>query len=124
MPPQCDGKPVKIRKQKSPGNGKPSRLSLKNLTGAFVILIFGMSLSFLVFLCEKIISMMSKNRRISSSRKSVEESPPPYIRNELPPPISNKDITAEESFNVLQVQVIVESVDDPNDETLLQTPME
>nr|CAH0104494.1 unnamed protein product [Daphnia galeata] len=125
MPPQCDGKPVKIRKQKSPpGNGKPSRLSLKNLTGAFVILIFGMSLSFLVFLCEKIISMMSKNRRISSSRKSVEESPPLYIENELPPPISNKDSTAEESFNVIQVQVIVESVDDPNDETLLQTPME
>ena len=124
MPPQCDGKPVKIRKQKSPGNGKPSRLSLKNLTGAFVILSFGMSHSFLVFLCEKIISMMSKNRRISSSRKSVEESPPLYTENELPPQISTKDSTAEESSNVIEVQVIVESVDDPNDETLLQTPME
>ena len=68
--------------------------------------------------------MMSRNRRISSSRKSVEETPPLHIENELPPPISNENSTAEESSNVIEVEVIVESVDDPNDETLLQTPME
>ena len=98
MPPQCDGKPVKIRKQRSPRN-KLSRLSLKNLTGAFVILSFGMSLSFLVFLCEKIVSMMSRNHRISLD-KVVKESPPP---------MSNKNST-EGSSNVIEVDVIVELV--------------
>jgi hypothetical protein len=33
------------------------------LTGAFVILLLGFSLSLLAFLCEKIVSMPSRNRR-------------------------------------------------------------
>ncbi|XP_046448237.1 uncharacterized protein LOC124197028 isoform X2 [Daphnia pulex] len=43
---------------------KPSPLTLKNLTGAFIVLLIGSSLSFLAFLCEKILSM-PKRRRIN-----------------------------------------------------------
>ncbi len=56
MPPQCDGKP------KSGNKTKTSPLSLKNLTGAFLVLLVGLSLSILVFLIEKIDSV-SKCRR-------------------------------------------------------------
>ncbi|XP_046449191.1 ionotropic receptor 93a-like [Daphnia pulex] len=52
MPPQCNGKPPMESKKK-----KQLPLSLKNLTGAFVVLLVGLSLSFLAFLCEKIISL-------------------------------------------------------------------
>nr|CAH0100778.1 unnamed protein product [Daphnia galeata] len=50
MPPQCNGKPVQSPKTEK----KLSPLSLKNLSGAFLLLAFGLSLSFLVFLIEKI----------------------------------------------------------------------
>jgi hypothetical protein len=49
MPPQCDGKPKNSEK----GN-KLTPLSLNNLTGAFIVLLVGLSLSLLTFLCEKI----------------------------------------------------------------------
>ncbi|EFX82128.1 hypothetical protein DAPPUDRAFT_241227 [Daphnia pulex] len=42
---------------------KPSPLTLKNLTGAFVVLLIGSSLSLLTFLCEKILSMRKRHRR-------------------------------------------------------------
>jgi hypothetical protein len=49
MPPQCD------RKTKNSENGnKLAPLSLNNLTGAFIVLLVGLSLSLLTFLCEKI----------------------------------------------------------------------
>ncbi|XP_046449181.1 ionotropic receptor 93a-like [Daphnia pulex] len=57
MPPQCNGKPPNGNKTK-----KLSPLSLKNLTGAFLVLLVGLSLSILVFLIEKINSV-SKCRR-------------------------------------------------------------
>jgi ionotropic glutamate receptor len=49
MPPQCNGKAPTKRS----GN-KLSALSLKNLTGAFLLLAVGLSLSLLVFLLEQI----------------------------------------------------------------------
>jgi hypothetical protein len=52
MPPQCNGKPPMESKKK-----KQLPLSLKNLTGAFVVLLVGLSLSFLAFLFEKIMSL-------------------------------------------------------------------
>jgi hypothetical protein len=42
---------------------KPSPLTLKNLTGAFIVLLIGSSLSLLAFLCEKILSMPKRHRR-------------------------------------------------------------
>ncbi|XP_046459985.1 ionotropic receptor 93a-like [Daphnia pulex] len=63
MPLQClknIGKGSNMLKLKSK---KPPALTLKNLTGAFVILLLGFSLSLLAFLCEKIVSMPSRNRR-------------------------------------------------------------
>jgi ionotropic glutamate receptor len=58
MPPQCDGKPKSGNKTKK----TTTPLSLKNLTGAFLVLLVGLSLSILVFLIEKINSV-SKCRR-------------------------------------------------------------
>jgi hypothetical protein len=49
MPPQCTGKPQSGQKKKL------SPLSIKHLTGAFVVLLVGSSLSLLAFLGEKII---------------------------------------------------------------------
>jgi ionotropic glutamate receptor len=49
MPPQCTGKPQSGQKQKL------SPLSLKNLTGAFIVLLVGLSLSLLAFLGERIV---------------------------------------------------------------------
>lgn len=66
MPPQCqeniksfkpiDNKALKT-KEKSPA------LTFKNLTGAFIVLLFGLSLSFLIFLCELIISIPKRHTR-------------------------------------------------------------
>ncbi|EFX87004.1 hypothetical protein DAPPUDRAFT_235850 [Daphnia pulex] len=63
IPLQClknIGKDSNMLKLKSK---KPPALTLKNLTGAFIILLLGFSLSLLAFLCEKIVSMPSRNRR-------------------------------------------------------------
>jgi hypothetical protein len=57
MPPQCTGKPQTGNKTK-----KLSPLSLKNLTGAFVVLSVGLSLSLLAFLGEKIVSIREQFR--------------------------------------------------------------
>jgi ionotropic glutamate receptor len=49
MPPQCNGKdPTKTSRNKL------SALSFKNLTGAFLLLAVGLSVSLLVFLLEQI----------------------------------------------------------------------
>jgi hypothetical protein len=56
MPPQCNGKPQSGNKKK-----KTTPLSLKNLTGAFLVLSVGLSLSFLAFLVEKVISIRERH---------------------------------------------------------------
>jgi hypothetical protein len=58
MPPQCNGKPPSGKKKEL------SPLSLKNVTGAFVVLLVGMSLSLLAFLGEKIISRQQLRNRL------------------------------------------------------------
>ncbi|EFX82391.1 hypothetical protein DAPPUDRAFT_316802 [Daphnia pulex] len=57
MPPQCTGEPQTGKK-----SNKLSPLSLKNLTGAFVVLSVGLSLSLLAFLGEKIVSRREQFR--------------------------------------------------------------
>ena len=60
MPPQCNGKPQQnVNKKKN----KVMPLSLNNLTGAFLVLLVGMSLSILAFLGEKIVSI--RQRRLA-----------------------------------------------------------
>jgi hypothetical protein len=68
MPPQCTGKPQTGNKTK-----KLSPLSLKNLTGAFVVLLVGLSLSLLAFLCEKIISIREQHG--SRTRRKLKQCP-------------------------------------------------
>jgi hypothetical protein len=58
MPPQCTGN---IHGNKMPDK-KHKPLSLKNLTGAFLVIAVGLSLSLLVFLIEKIISVSKIHR--------------------------------------------------------------
>jgi ionotropic glutamate receptor len=57
MPPQCTGKAQSGKK-----TNKLSPLSLKNVIGAFVILLVGFSLSLLAFLGEKIVSRREQFR--------------------------------------------------------------
>jgi hypothetical protein len=60
MPRQCMAN-VKKGYKKRESEHRP--ISLKNLTGAFIILLIGFSVSFLAFLVEQIISM-SDNRNV------------------------------------------------------------
>jgi hypothetical protein len=59
MPPQCSGN---IHGNKMPDKKHKPALSLKNLTGAFLVIAVGLSLSLLVFLIEKIISVSKIHR--------------------------------------------------------------
>nr|CAH0102975.1 unnamed protein product [Daphnia galeata] len=58
MSPQCDGKPQNVNKK-----DKVMPISLKKVTGAFLVLLGGMSLSILAFLGEKIVSF--RQRRLA-----------------------------------------------------------
>ena len=70
MSPQCDGKP------QNNGNGKNKKklspLSLNNLTGAFFVLLVGLTLSLFVFLVEHIVAI-SKGRRILRTTESQQD---------------------------------------------------
>ncbi len=57
MPPQCM---ANVKKGYKKGETKHMPISLKNLTGAFLVLSVGLSISFLAFLVEQIISMIVK----------------------------------------------------------------
>ena len=66
MPPQCQEniksyKPIDSKALKT--KDKSPALTFKNLTGAFIVLLFGLSLSFLTFLCELIISIPKRHTR-------------------------------------------------------------
>lgn len=60
-------------------------ISLKNLTGAFVVLLIGFSLSFLAFLCELIFSSVPQ-RQMLKTKKVVMEPP---IKNAEEPIVIN-----------------------------------
>ena len=52
---------------------KKPALTLRNLTGAFIVLLFGFSLSFLVFLCEQLISLPNRHiRRLQEPRSNTK----------------------------------------------------
>jgi ionotropic glutamate receptor len=68
MPPQCTGKPQTGKKTK-----KLSPLTLKNLTGAFVVFLIGLSLSLLAFLGEKIISLSEQHRSRKGSELQLQQ---------------------------------------------------
>jgi hypothetical protein len=68
MPPQCMGN---IKSSYKTTTKKHPPLSLKNLTGAFIILLVGFSFSLLVFLCEQITSFPERHRR----RRSLTKTP-------------------------------------------------
>ncbi len=56
---------------------RPPALTLKNLTGAFIVLLLGFSLSFLAFLCERIISIpIRRSRQLQKSRTSTAVNSP------------------------------------------------
>jgi ionotropic glutamate receptor len=66
MSPQCQEniksyKPIDSKTLKTKDNSPA--LTFKNLTGAFIVLLFGLSLSFLTFLCELIISIPNRHTR-------------------------------------------------------------
>ena len=66
MPPQCQEniksyKPIDSKALKT--KDKFPALTFKNLTGAFIIILFGLSLSFLNFLCKLIISISNRHTR-------------------------------------------------------------
>jgi hypothetical protein len=75
MPPQCQeniqtNKPIN-RKSLEMHDKKPA-LTLTNLTGAFIVLLFGFSLSFLVFLCEQIIEFpRRRSRQLRKTRSNA-----------------------------------------------------
>ena len=58
-PPQCWAAVHGLAEKQEKTDG-PQRLSLKNLTGAFVVFSVGLGVSLLVFLCELIYSSFQK----------------------------------------------------------------
>ncbi|EFX82354.1 hypothetical protein DAPPUDRAFT_241432 [Daphnia pulex] len=65
MPPQCNGKPPIGNKTPN----KNSSLSLKNLTGAFIVIGVGLGLSFLAFLGENIVAIPNRQRSRTNRNK-------------------------------------------------------
>ena len=68
IPPQCLANTKGARQKKEPDNNK-SRLSLKNLTGAFIVLLVGYALALLAYIFERIAHEMankSKKKRQTS----------------------------------------------------------
>ena len=72
LPPQCK---ANIRKQSKKTGTKHVALSLKNLTGAFVVLLIGFSLSFLVFLVERITSMVERINKVVKRSAQISDDP-------------------------------------------------
>ena len=71
MPRQCKGK-IKSG-YTPPDNNRHPPLSLKNLTGAFIVLLVGLSISFLAYLCEKIVFVSDRHRRQLRLQTSTEK---------------------------------------------------
>jgi hypothetical protein len=85
MPPQCTGD-IKSGNRKS-GN-KNSSLSLKNLTGPFLVLAIGVSLSLVAFIFENIFSIPERHRR---RRRKLQQEPPTNNAIEVSPYIAQEE---------------------------------
>ncbi len=73
IPPQCQGNIKSFNPPDSKAlkmKDHPPALTLKNLTGAFIVLLLGFSLSFLAFLFEKIISHRNHQSRRSKKARN------------------------------------------------------
>jgi hypothetical protein len=70
-------KRLQTAEQQNPEDkNRPPALTLKNLTGAFIVLLLGFSLSFLAFLSEQIISFpIRRSRQLQKSRSNTANSP-------------------------------------------------
>lgn len=71
MPPQCNGKPPSGNKTPN----KSSSLSLKNLTGAFIVIAVGLGLSLLAFLGENIVAISNNRQRSRRNRNNLQQVP-------------------------------------------------
>jgi ionotropic glutamate receptor len=69
MPPQCDGKP---QNGKGKNKKKLSPLSLKNLTGAFIVLLVGLTFSLFVFLGEHIVALSTRHRSFRTTKSQQD----------------------------------------------------
>jgi hypothetical protein len=113
MQPQCNGEPP--TEVKSPGNNR-SRLSLKNLTGAFLVLLVGLGLSFMAFLFEQIVAMMSERHRVKTLTELAQVEPGETQEESITKEeeLSGNSNIEEPPSNVTEmtvVEVIVESMD-------------
>ena len=68
IPPQCTPN-VKGQAEKEGNRSELSRLSLKNLTGAFVVFFIGIGLSFVVFIYEHISALLHVKKNSISTMK-------------------------------------------------------
>jgi hypothetical protein len=72
MPGKCEAN-YKTGYNALPTDNQHKPLTLKNLTGAFLVLLVGLSLSLLAFLYEKIISMWTEHQQRQSNNKFRQE---------------------------------------------------
>jgi lipopolysaccharide export LptBFGC system permease protein LptF len=86
MPPQCTGD-IKSGNRKS--KNRNSSLSLKNLTGPFLVLAIGVSLSLMAFIFENIISIPESHRR--RRRRKLQQEPPTNNAIEVSPYIAQEE---------------------------------
>jgi hypothetical protein len=100
MPLQCLSNIKNVYKPKNSKTSKmknrPPALSLKNLTGAFIVLLFGFSLSFLAFLCEQILSILHRHNRRFKKTKGDKLEQEPAVNVEVEVDTQSKRIDQEE----------------------------
>jgi hypothetical protein len=81
----------------------PPALSLKNLTGAFIVLVFGFSISLLAFLGEQIVSMPERHRqRLQRARNKVVKHSSQIDKKEEPS--TEMDIAGVEKTGDIEVK--------------------
>ena len=66
VPSKCLANTKKEKQKKAPDN--KSRLSLKNLTGAFIVLLVGYALAILSFIFERIAYIVAKSAELSKKK--------------------------------------------------------
>lgn len=104
MPPQCqqniktalDRKTLKMK-------DKPPALTLKNLTGAFLVLLFGLGFSFLAFICELIISI--SNSHIHRLQKAASNSVNTAENTQDNPAVNAEVKNDDQEMNALNISV-------------------
>ena len=70
IPPKCLANTKRVQQKKKPKNEKG--LSLKNLTGAFVVLLVGYALAILSFIFERIAHILKTAKAAELSKKKLQ----------------------------------------------------